>query len=206
VITGCEAQAIETHRNAVSGLVTSKGRIGAKLVVNAAGGWAGGLGATAGAPLPLRPTRRHIAVTGPAPGIDPEWPYVWDVDASAYFRPESGGLLFSGCDIEDAPDCDETVRPEKVGAAVAKALVMVPSMGGLGVARSWAGIRTLTPDDRFTIGYDKRLKGLFWMAGLGGHGITAAPAAAQVAADVLLEGRSGVLDVKWLEPGRLLKG
>ncbi len=35
----------------------------------------------------------------------------------------------------------------------------------------WSCFRTKTPDDRFVIGWDPQLEGLFWVAGLGGHGM-----------------------------------
>jgi D-arginine dehydrogenase len=74
------------------------------------------------------------------------------------------------------------------------------------VAHAWSGIRTLTPDDRPVIGPDPRLPGFFWLAGLAGHGIVAAPAAARVAADLLTSGSSDLIEAEALAPERFIPG
>jgi glycine/D-amino acid oxidase-like deaminating enzyme len=111
----------------------------------------------------------------------------------------------SPCDIEDAPECDETVRPDRVAMAAAKAAALIPAAAGLGVARAWAGLRTLTPDDRFVIGHDPRRPGLFWLAGLGGHGISAGPAAGMVAADLAVSGKTERIDPALVSPERFIR-
>ena len=71
----------------------------ADVVVLAAGGWAGHLGAAAGSNLALEARRRHLLVTAPdARGIDPRWPVVWSEPDAFYAKPESGGLLVCACD------------------------------------------------------------------------------------------------------------
>ena len=57
-------------------------------------------------------------------------------------------------------------------------------------AHYWCGLRTLTADDRFAIGPDPDLAGLFWVAGLGGHGMGCGPEVGRLAA-ALLAGESG---------------
>ena len=51
-------------------------------------------------------------------------------------------------------------------------------------------MRTFAPDELFVVGADPRLNGLFWVAGLGGHGITCAPAVGSIAAEWITEGKS----------------
>jgi glycine/D-amino acid oxidase-like deaminating enzyme len=46
----------------------------------------------------------------------------------------------------------------------------------------------LTPDGRFVIGWDGRIENFFWVAGLGGHGMTTSSAVGELAADLLLGG------------------
>jgi glycine/D-amino acid oxidase-like deaminating enzyme len=191
----CTALAIRSARGRAIGVGTSQGDIACGVVVNAAGGWANALGATSDVTIPaLRPTRRHLFVTEPSPRIDPAWPFIWDIDRGFYFRPESGGLLMCPCDVVDAPDLAETVDPMALERTAMLASELIPSVGGLGVAHSWSGIRTLTPDDRFLIGFDPRLEGYFWLAGLGGHGIVGAPASSFIAADLLMKGRTELMD------------
>jgi glycine/D-amino acid oxidase-like deaminating enzyme len=50
-------------------------------------------------------------------------------------------------------------------------------------------LRTLTSDGRFVIGWDAQVENLFWVAGLGGHGMTTSAAVGELAAELLLGGR-----------------
>jgi D-arginine dehydrogenase len=54
------------------------------------------------------------------------------------------------------------------------------------VERKWAGLRTFAPDRGMKFGFDPEQQGFFWCAGQGGFGIQTAPAAAKLAAAVLL--------------------
>ncbi|MFZ4748438.1 MAG: FAD-dependent oxidoreductase, partial [Sphingomonas sp.] len=54
------------------------------------------------------------------------------------------------------------------------------------MGRSWAGLRTFTPDKTIVLGFDSKQAGFFWLAGQGGYGIQTAPAAARSAAALAL--------------------
>ena len=152
--------------------------------------------------MPLRPTRRHIFVTRPIDRSSPEigsparfspdwyssgWPFIWDISTEVYFRPEEGGLLFSPCDEgEPGEKSSDAVDPRAYEALRGKLRQRFPSLDGLPIARSWSGLRTLTADGRFVIGPDPKLSGFFWVAGLGGHGVTASYAIGELAAEILL--------------------
>ena len=56
----------------------------------------------------------------------------------------------------------------------------------LTIEHRWAGQRTFAPDNRYVIGYDRRQPALFWVAALGGHGVTASPAVGRLAPELLL--------------------
>ena len=58
---------------------------------------------------------------------------------------------------------------------------------------NWAGLRTFAPDRVLVIGRDPQDPDFFWLAGQGGYGFQTAPAASQLAAD-LLAGRASALD------------
>jgi D-arginine dehydrogenase len=55
------------------------------------------------------------------------------------------------------------------------------------VERSWAGLRTFAPDRTLVIGFEPTAEGFFWLAGQGGYGIQTAPAAARLAAGLILD-------------------
>ena len=56
----------------------------------------------------------------------------------------------------------------------------------LRVERSWAGLRSFAPDRLPVYGFAPGGRGFFWFAGQGGFGIQTAPAAASLAAALLL--------------------
>jgi glycine/D-amino acid oxidase-like deaminating enzyme len=72
--------------------------------------------------------------------------------------------------------------PEAVELLASKVARAMPGLAHVPVRRSWAGLRTLTPDGNFVIGADAYIRGFIWCAGLGGHGVTASPAAGRLAA------------------------
>jgi D-arginine dehydrogenase len=173
---GTRLLSITSAGGRVTGVVTDRGVIETRAVVNAAGAWAGAVGVQAhAAAMPLAPYRRHLFVTASVGGVSRDWPVVWDVTHGLYFRPEPPGLLLSPCDqTEHAPGTPA------VDAAVAvllaeKTACHAPRLSGLAVAKSWAGLRTLTPDGHFV-----------WCAGLGGHGVTTSAAVGRMAADAVL--------------------
>ena len=52
--------------------------------------------------------------------------------------------------------------------------------------RKWAGLRSFAPDRKPVYGFAPGHPGFFWCAGQGGFGIQTAPAAAKLAAALLL--------------------
>jgi len=184
---GCPVRGIEVENGRVAGVRTEAGLIRTEAVINAAGAWAGVIGGLAGASaMPLRPCRRHLFVTAPLPWVDRKWPFVWDITQDIYFRPESGGLLLCPCDQDEMapgiPPADNSVR-ELLAEKVSRHL---PGIADVAIKRYWAGFRTLSGDGRFVIGWDPKVRGFFWVAGLGGHGVTASSAVGALAARLIL--------------------
>ncbi|MEE9143684.1 MAG: FAD-dependent oxidoreductase, partial [Candidatus Binatia bacterium] len=62
-----------------------------------------------------------------------------------------------------------------------------PGVLSVGIKKSWAGIRTLSSDGRFLIGWDPQVRGFFWVAGLGGHGVTTSSSVGSLAASLILD-------------------
>lgn len=153
-------------------------------LVLAAGGWSARLGRAAGSRIELQPTRRHLFLLAPRAGVDARGPIVWNERLGFYARPERGGLLACACDTAPgAPEqhaVDErALRAFRAAAGEHLGLDTTPDDG-------WSGTRTFASDERFVIGPDPDVAGLHWVAGLGGHGITAGAAAGELAARQLL--------------------
>ena len=106
-----------------------------------------------------------------------------------YFRPEADGLLLCACDQEELPPGDPPVNGSVQELLAEKIERHMPALSEVNIGRSWAGFRTLTPDGRFVIGWDEHIESLFWVAGLGGHGMTTSSAVGELAAELLIGGR-----------------
>ncbi|HEX6858648.1 MAG TPA: FAD-binding oxidoreductase [Caulobacteraceae bacterium] len=159
----------------------------APILVNAAGAWADDVAVAAGlAPLGLTPLRRTVVLVDPpaSPGFG-GWPVVKDVDERFYFRPFSGRLLVTPADETLSEPRD--AQPDDLD--VARAMARLEKACDHAVARvryRWAGLRTFAADRAPVVGWSRDHPGFFWIAGLGGFGIQAAPALGRMAAAILL--------------------
>jgi glycine/D-amino acid oxidase-like deaminating enzyme len=173
----------------------------ADAVVIAGGAWASMLGETCAAPLELTPIRRHLVMLDPPEPVPAHAPTIWDAVLESYFRPESKSVLASPGDAVPwhpelpAPD------PSALETLWEKLRLMAPSLASSRVRRSWACLRTFAKDRVSIAGADPRVSGLFWLAGLGGHGLTAGVAAGEVLGEVLA-GKDHPLAAA-VSPGRL---
>jgi len=170
--------------------VVSNGEIiKANVVVNASGAWANTIAKMANAPqLPLHPCRRHLFVSPPMDWVDASWPFVWDVSHDIYFRPEGQGLLLCACDQEELSPGDPPIDASVQEVLAEKIQRYMPALSNVAINKSWAGFRTLSSDGRFAIGWDPEVQNLFWVAGLGGHGVTTSSAVGALAADMIVGG------------------
>jgi len=184
-------------------LVTSRGQLEARTLVNAAGAWATRLAAMAGAAsLPLVPFKRHLVALEGVSGIDREWPFVWSFDPELYFRPEERGLLFSPCDEEPSESLVPTVSPEISARAAALVWEQLPELRAASEREIWSCFRTKSPDGRYVIGWDPCIDGFFWVAALGGSGVGSSWEVGRVASQTFLE--RGTRDGEPFAPERLL--
>lgn len=188
---GCSVSGVEVKGGRVTGVQTAGETISAETVINAGGPWAGVIGRLAGAiDAPLRTCRRHLFVSAPLTWVNPTWPFVWDLTHDLYFRPDSGGLLLCPCDQDEMAPGDPPLDDSVAELLAEKIRRFVPKISDIAIKKRWAGLRTLTADGRFAIGWDPKIKGFFWVAGLGGHGVTTSYSVGELAADLILGGRA----------------
>lgn len=178
-------------------LSTSKGRIQASTLVNAAGAWAAEIGRLAGATeIPLTPWKRHLFVLDGIPGLARDMPFVWDLAQEFYFRSESGGLLFSICDELPSKSLEPTVDPAITAELAELILRELPRASGGTVRQAWSCFRTKAEDGGFVIGPDPGVDRFFWVAGLGGHGMGTSWEVGRLAAAALATDRPLSASVK----------
>lgn len=179
----------------------------AGVLVNAAGAWADMVAQLAGVrPLGIAPKRRTVAQLRVAPEAPADLPLTIDIDGSFYFKPDNGRLWLSPHDETPSQACD--AAPEELDVAIAiDRFQQVTDWRIEAVERRWAGLRSFSPDRTPVYGADPDEAGFFWFAGQGGFGIQTAPAAARLAAQLLLgqghDAATGRLDAALYAPDRL---
>lgn len=172
------------------------------VVVDASGAWAGRLGQGT-APLPLSPMRRHLFVSAKVDFVRSDQPFTWVEDAAFYFRPEGDGLLLSPCDETPMPAGLPPTDPAASELLAEKLERWAPRLADLAIRRSWACLRTFTPDRRPLVGYDSRVRGLFHVSGLGGFGMMCSAGIGELAASLLTTRPVDWIDVAAVAPSRL---
>lgn len=179
--------------------------IPADLTVIAAGGWASRLGEAAGSRLRFEARRRHILVTGHDSRIDPRWPVVWSEADAFYVKPESGGLMVCACD-QDVIDPDQCgTRPEVLEMIAERVARCLHGFDDAPAAHFWAGMRTFPEDNSFAVGPDPDVEGLFWVSGLGGHGMSTSVGLGRLAAALIAGERADTEVARELAPERLVE-
>jgi D-arginine dehydrogenase len=189
------ARVAEAERSAgVWRIESMAGRFEASILVDAAGAWADQVAAAAGVrPLGIQPYRRTLAQLRIDPPPPPEMPLIVDALGRFYFKPEAGGRLWlSPHDETPCDPCDCAAEEIDVATAIDR-LERAVDWRVERVEHKWAGLRSFAPDRLPVYGFAPDHDGFFWCAGQGGFGIQTAPAAAKLAAALLL-GRKPDID------------
>lgn len=191
---------------------TNRGIFVSRRIVNAAGAAASLIARKAGASaLPLKPYRRHLFKSKPYADNVSRWPFVWDVEHNLYFRPVDQALLLSPCDRTAvsgryAAEGRENFDARMKALLLKKIKTFRAAFRGLKIGEGKSGLRTMAPDGRFVVGEDPKLKGFFWVAGLGGHGVTTCFPVGELASDLILGRKHDRAIARALSPKRFKKG
>lgn len=166
---------------------TGGGPIRAGIIVDAAGAWADTVARRCGvAPIGITPYQRTLVQLRTDPGAPEDLPHVASLDSSFYFKPEPGGRIWLSPHDETEVEPGD-VAPEELDVAIAiDRFEHVVDWRVAAVERKWAGLRSFSRDRKPVYGFAPDQPAFFWCAGQGGFGIQTAPAAARVAAALLL--------------------
>lgn len=204
LLTGRKALELLARDGRVVGARLDDGQVvQSERLVIAAGAWSGHLGASIGCPLPLLPHRRHLATLAVAQRPGPVEPVCWNVESGVYFRREGDGFLACPGDHEPHAPGMPHVAPHVIETLATRLPDFSPSLKRAQLKRAWACLRTMTPDNEAVVGADPRIRGLFWVTGLGGFGMSGGLAAGQLLSRAMAGERDPLLGA--LDPGRLLR-
>jgi sarcosine oxidase subunit beta len=199
---------IEVEQGEVTGVLTSRGRIGTRAVVNAAGVWAACVASLAGYELPVKPLRRQLVPTEPFDKLPARFPMVIDMSTGFHFRREGLGILLAWNDPEETHGFKTDFDLSFIEKILTRAASRVPCLAEAEVnpQRAWAGLYEMTPDHHAIIGKAPNVRGLFLANGFSGHGVMHSPATGRLVSELILYGETRLLDARPLRPERFVEG
>jgi sarcosine oxidase subunit beta len=183
-----EVTGIQRKDGRVEGVVTSRGTIATRTIVNATAGWCSAIANMAGVELPI--------VTYPLQALVSERlkPFLHHVIVSAtlhvYVNQTDRGEVVIGEEID--PYCSYSMRSTLrfLENAAAHTLELFPCLGRVKVLRQWAGICDMPPDFAPIIGTVDGVEGFILDVGWGTYGFKAGPAAGNRVAELIATGKT----------------
>lgn len=171
----------------IAAVRTSQGEVKCRMVVNAAGVWARGIGRMMGVNLACCGVVHQYLVTEPIKGLDSGMPSVRDPDLAVYYKPEANGMVF-GCWEANTVPFDADPIPEGFGRQllppamerfepfIQAATRRTPVLGEIGIRDVITGPIPFSADGDFVMGPIPGLEDVYIAAGCvigiaGGGGI-----------------------------------
>jgi glycine/D-amino acid oxidase-like deaminating enzyme len=191
-----EVSGITRNPSGAFSVMTTRGEVATPVVVNAAGAWAAEIAKLLGVDLPVEPLRRMLVPSEPFDDFPHSSPMVIDMSNGFHFRPEGRGFLLAWNDPEETPGYKTEFEPAFVEKILVHAANRVPAFENLPVnpKRAWAGLYEITPDHHCILGPVAAVPGFFLANGFSGHGVMHAPATGKILADLIMEGKTAVVD------------
>jgi sarcosine oxidase subunit beta len=169
-----KATSILSDASGVAGVETDKGTIHTRMVIDAAGPYAGVVAQMAGLDLPLEPVRRQKAFIASKSHIPADAPMTIDILRDAYWRPEVGGAYIGWVDPDEpVSEPSENLPTDRYFAAftIEKLTHLSPFWENVSAdlkapdVHVSAGQYVYTPDDQPLIGPTPELPGFYLNCG-----------------------------------------
>ena len=200
--------AIPQDGRGISGVETTGDSIATRTVVNCAGAWAASVAKLVDIDLPVEPLRRMLVPSEPFDHFPHTAPMIIDMTNGFHFRPEGRGFLLAWTDPDETPGFKTEFDPAFVEKILMRAADRVPCFADLPVnpKRAWAGLYEMTPDHHPILGEAPGVPGFFLANGFSGHGVMHAPATGKILSDLILTGKTDLIDASLLNLSRFADG
>ncbi len=189
--------AVERAGDRVLAVSTPGGSVGCEVLVNAAGAWAGAVGALAGLEVPVLPYRRSVYMTEAFDGLPDGMPFTFDVATGFYARKEGRGVLFGLTNPAEPSSERLDVDWDWLGAVLEAGVARLPMLedAWLDERKCWAGLYEITPDHLPVLGRHPDVPNWVDASGFSGHGVMHASATGLLMAEEILDGRATTIDI-----------
>ena len=208
-----EVTKIERSADSVAAVQIESGdRLDARIVVNAAGAFAGAVGRMAEIDIPVEPVRQQL-FRCTLPHVWPyRFPVVIDPTGVHWRHEDSQGagdpdrIVIAHTKADEAPGenfaCDMTRwAPDFRDPLVAR----MPALAEAKMVEGWAGLYEMTADHNPLLGEHPNLRRFYVAAGFSGHGLMMAPGAGLAMAELILTSESSTLDISPFAPTRFAR-
>ncbi len=195
---------IAVENNAVKGVVTDKGEIKTKFVVNAAGVHADEMARIAGAQeFTIHPRKgsillfdKHLKEYINRQVSELKFPQDPHTKGGGLLETVNGNMLWGPSAAEVFDKEDTSVTYDEIKAMAAKYSPTLPEFPRSSVITYFAGVRAATYKEDFVIKASD-VQGLFHAAGIQSPGLTAAPKIAEMVVDILREKGLSLKEKEW---------
>jgi len=189
-------------------VTTTRDTVSAPTLVNCAGAWSAEVANMVGIDLPVEPLRRMLVPTEPFDQFPHSAPMIIDMSNGFHFRPEGRGFLLAWNDPDETPGYKTDFEPTFIEKILTRAVDRVPVFENLAVnpKRAWAGLYEMTPDHHPVLGESPDVPGFFFANGFSGHGVMHSPATGKILSDLILTGKTDLIDALLLNFSRFAEG
>jgi len=198
---GVRVDSITTMNGRAGGVMTSSGEvIGADVIINAGGSWAGELRGLEADQIRFFPVRGQILCFDTRPGlIGPSL-----FSPRGILVPRRDGRLLAGSIFEDA-GFNKTLTLGGMAHILRAASEMVPGLSELPFREAWAGLRPAVDDLMPVLGPSPSLPNVLYAGGHFRTGILLSSLTGEIVAD-LAKGRAPKIDLAPFSPARFQHG
>ncbi len=191
IIQKCEVTGFVRDGEAVVGVETTRGRIGAGRVGICVAGHSGHVAGLAGLKLPIESQTLQAMVTE---GVKPMINSVIQTQSLHCYISQSdkGGIVFGG-DPDNWPSYAQRGDPMIMHGAIAQGLALVPALSRLRMVRTWSGVTDMSFDGSPIIG-ETPIPNLYLNGGWCYGGFKATPASGWTYAHTLATGKPHALN------------
>lgn len=191
IIQKCEVTGFVRQGDAVVGVETARGRIGAGRTAICVAGHSGHVAAMAGLKLPVESQTLQALVTeGVKPMING---VIMSQSLHCYISQSDKGGIVMGGDPDNWPSYAQRGQPLVTEGAIAQAIALVPALSRLRMLRTWAGVTDMSFDGSPIIGTTP-VPNLFLNGGWCYGGFKATPASGWTYAHTLATGTPHALN------------
>jgi sarcosine oxidase subunit beta len=197
--TALRTRAGRGGRRVVAGVETTTGTIAAARVLLTGGPALQAVAKAADARAWVGYARHQVVVTEPSEALHADTTAMaFDIAKGIYWRPEEGGFLWGMSNPDEEPGPGRAIDWTYLRKMERRLHRLVPATRGLGIKKAWAATIEYTPDHQPLTGPlvlrdGTEIEGAS-IASACGHGMMWGPAVSRIAADLMLEGRTDVVE------------